>query len=52
VKNGNALLTGASEEKILDAYAHLTAQSEPSYPELYGDGKAAEFICRKMTEEL
>jgi UDP-GlcNAc3NAcA epimerase len=52
VKNGNAVLTGASEEKILDAYVHLIAQSEQSFPALYGDGKAAEFICQKMVEEL
>lgn len=52
VKNGNAVLTGASEEKILDAYVQFTSQSKQSYPELYGDGKAAEFICQIMIEEL
>lgn len=52
VQNGNAVLTGASEEKILDAYVQLTSQSKQSYPELYGDGKAAEFICQIMIEEL
>jgi UDP-GlcNAc3NAcA epimerase len=52
VENGNAILTGASEEKIIEAYIQLTSQSEQSFPELYGDGKAAEFICQKMIEEL
>ena len=52
VKNGNAILTGASEEKILDAFVQLTTHTDPSFPEFYGDGKAAEFICQKIMEEL
>ncbi len=52
VENGNALLTGASEDKILDAYLQLTTHTDHSFPEFYGDGRAAEFICQKIIEEL
>jgi UDP-GlcNAc3NAcA epimerase len=52
VENGNAILTGASEEKILEAYTQLSSQSDQSFPAFYGDGKAAEFICQKIVEEL
>jgi UDP-GlcNAc3NAcA epimerase len=52
VANGNAILVGASEEHILEAYAKLRASANLTFPELYGDGHSAEFICQKIIDEL
>ncbi len=52
VAQGNAVLTGADEERILAAYHKLSLDAVLSFPELYGDGHSAEFICQKITEEL
>jgi UDP-GlcNAc3NAcA epimerase len=52
VENGNAILTGANYQKILDAFKYLSTKEDFSYPSFYGDGKAAEFICSKIVEDL
>jgi UDP-GlcNAc3NAcA epimerase len=52
VENGNAILTDASKQRIIDGFEHFNAKTDFSYPSLYGDGKAAEFICQKILEEL
>jgi UDP-GlcNAc3NAcA epimerase len=52
VNNGNALLADASKTKILDAFDTLYAKTDFTYPELYGDGDAASFICHKILEDL
>lgn len=52
VSNGNALLAGSDYQKIVAGFNSLIAKSDFSYPLLYGDGHAAEFICQKILEEL
>ena len=52
VNNGNAILTEASYDKIMNAFFVLSAKTDFTYPTLYGDGKAAEFICEKIIEHL
>jgi UDP-GlcNAc3NAcA epimerase len=52
VENGNAILTGANYSKIMLAFEKLMNQHEFSYPSFYGNGKAAEFICTKICEDL
>lgn len=52
VKNGNALLAEANYDKIVDSFTILNSKSDYTYPSLYGDGKAAEFICEKILEHL
>ena len=52
VNNGNALLADASKTKILDSFDTLYAKTDFTYPELYGDGDAASFICHKILEDL
>ena len=52
VENGNALLTGADRTKIIDAFTVLYNKKNFSYPSFYGDGRAAEFICGKIVDEL
>jgi UDP-GlcNAc3NAcA epimerase len=52
VECGTAIIADADEKKILDAYKVLTSKTEMSFPKLYGDGKAAEFICEEMLKHL
>lgn len=52
VNNGNALLADASKNKILKAFDTLYSKSDFTYPELYGDGDAASFICDKILADL
>jgi len=52
VECGSAIIADADEEKILDAYNALTSNANLIYPEFYGDGKAAEFICEEMLANL
>lgn len=50
VENGNALIADANYAKILAAYDSLSLKSDYSYPNFYGDGTAADFICGKIVE--
>jgi len=52
VENGNALLVGSSEEKLIEAYQQLTIKKDFTYPPFFGDGHASEEICRLMLEHL
>lgn len=52
VECGTAIITDADEQKIVDAFKLLTAKSNMSFPKLYGDGKAAEFICKEIADNL
>lgn len=52
VKNGNAILADANKELILEAFELLINKTDLTYPPLYGDGKAAVFICEKILEDL
>lgn len=52
VENGNAILTGADNEKIKEAIKRLLSKEGFSYPNLFGDGKAGAFICSKILSDL
>ena len=52
VENGNAVIAGANELKIISSVETLFKKTDFTYPNLYGDGNAANFICKKITEEL
>ena len=52
VECGTAIITDADEEKIIDAFKILTSKTNIQFPKLYGDGKAAEFICGEILEHL
>lgn len=52
VENGNAMIAGADEQKIGKCFEQLMKKTNFTYPNLYGDGNAANFICKKITEEL
>ena len=52
VSNGNACLTGADEELIVEHSLELLSKSDFTFPSLFGDGNAAKFICQKILEDL
>lgn len=52
VECGAAVITDADEEKIIGSYANFKENPPHNYPELFGDGKAAEFICNEMLKNL
>ncbi|HET6993012.1 MAG TPA: UDP-N-acetylglucosamine 2-epimerase, partial [Bacteroidia bacterium] len=51
VEIGTAILTDVDPDKIQEAVRTLL-HSQLSFPEIFGDGHAAEFICSKMISEL
>ncbi|MBS1646485.1 MAG: UDP-N-acetylglucosamine 2-epimerase (non-hydrolyzing) [Bacteroidetes bacterium] len=48
---GAAILADADKEKIHSAYQLLSSKNN-SFPSLFGDGKASEFICSEMLQHL
>lgn len=48
VECGAAIVADANEERIKSAFDKLTSNAELKFPKLYGDGNAAEFICKEM----
>lgn len=51
-KNGAAIIADAEKQKIKTAYDYFSSKSDLSFPAVFGDGKAAEFICNNMLESL
>jgi UDP-GlcNAc3NAcA epimerase len=45
---GAAILADADENKIMEAFARFSNSNKITYELLYGDGKAAEFICQEI----
>jgi len=52
VENGNAVLVDADYNRIIEAYNTLTTKMDFTYPQLFGDGKSAMFICEKIVKNL
>lgn len=52
VANGNAILADANYDRIIDAFNALLLKDDFTYPNFYGNGKAAEFICQTIVEQL
>ncbi len=51
VEAGTAILADADELSIIEAWQHFHTMSEPlHFPSIFGDGKAAEFICERIIE--
>ena len=48
VENGSAVIADADREKILSAYHHFLENPPASFPPLYGDGRAAWFVCETL----
>jgi UDP-GlcNAc3NAcA epimerase len=52
-QSGSAILTGSDPTKIKNAYQSLINRKEQlAFPPIFGDGKAAIFICEKMIENF
>ena len=47
---GSARIVDADGSKILAAYTYFTQQANLLFPAIFGDGKAAEFICTELLE--
>lgn len=52
VQTGAARLAGADQQQLVTAVTDFLEHPPTSFPEIFGDGKAAEFICRTIAEEL
>ena len=52
VSCGSAKIVGWRKEKIIEAYNHYSNDSSLKFPPVFGDGKAAEFICDMMLKHL
>ncbi len=48
VEQGAAIIADADESKIIKSYNILISEHKQTFPLLFGDGKAAEFICETM----
>ena len=49
IEAGSGIVVDADPERILAAYHHFTDLDTPlNFPEIFGDGFAAEFICETM----
>lgn len=48
VECGAAKIVGANQQLILDAYSTFEKTKNLNFPELFGDGNAATFICEQM----
>jgi len=50
VEEGAAIVVDADENKIFAAFDYFFEYDNMSFPSIFGDGKAAEFICETMLE--
>lgn len=52
VECGAAIITDADETKIVESFNNFSENPPHNYPEIFGDGKASEFICKEMLENF
>jgi UDP-GlcNAc3NAcA epimerase len=52
VECGSAIVADADEQRIIAAFEKLSANKDLKFPDLYGDGHAAEFICGELVARL
>ena len=50
VETGKTILADANKEYILSAYDQLKHENNMQFPEIFGNGKAAEFIAKTILE--
>lgn len=48
VETGNAILADADESRIMQAWQHFKGNPPTIFPEIFGDGHAAEFMLEKI----
>ncbi|MBN8694964.1 MAG: UDP-N-acetylglucosamine 2-epimerase (non-hydrolyzing) [Bacteroidetes bacterium] len=47
-----AIVTDANENKIIDTFNYFIKNRPASFPKLFGDGKAAQFICSEIVKHI
>ena len=52
VECGAAVITDANQARIMEAFKQFNDNPPHNYPEIFGDGHAAEFICKEMLENF
>ncbi len=52
VECGAAIITDADENTIIESYNNFTNNPPHNYPDIFGDGHAAEFICQELLENF
>lgn len=52
VETGAAQLAGADQARLVAAVAGFMQHPPTDFPAIFGDGKAADFICRTIQDEL
>lgn len=52
VEVGAAIIADADEERIIEAYHHFKDNDAIEFPEIFGDGRAAEFICKELISNI
>jgi UDP-GlcNAc3NAcA epimerase len=51
IENGAGIIADADEAKIIESISHFLEKDSMEFPNVFGDGHAAEFICRTMLEQ-
>ena len=51
IENEAGIVTDADEAKIIDSVNYFLAKDDLVFPNIFGDGHAAEFICRTMLKQ-
>ncbi|OFX62592.1 MAG: UDP-N-acetylglucosamine 2-epimerase [Bacteroidetes bacterium GWA2_30_7] len=52
VENGNAVICDADYHQIIDNYNIMSKKNNFSWSKIFGNGRAAEFICEKIIETI
>ena len=52
VECGAAIITDADEDRIVESFNNFVENPPHNYPEIFGDGNAAVFICKEMLENF
>lgn len=52
VNSGSAIVADANEEAIVKAFTHYKKKKKLKFPDLFGDGTAAEFICSEILKHI
>lgn len=52
IETGNGVLVDADPDRMAEAFRRFSTRTDAHYPELYGNGKAAERIIQRVTDVL
>jgi len=51
-ESGTAILTDVDEQKIMNAFVQFRNKKNLSFPPIFGDGHASEFICQEIVKNF